>query len=645
MDAASTSHSAPNSAVGHPLTDSVTDWAQQLLSIEQPNTVLSLSIGEFYMLVLALVICIGLCIKLRPSLSLPPWLDEQLGSDSDSPFNMELSPWEPTVLSSKTELPQYPQTPSDRLSQTSGFMSTRLPLKPSVSLPSPSRSILQDEPEEIILSPIMFSDPTSFSSDGLDAPHGSVLSEVSEDVLEKCEDIVPPYSGPQHAAYSPSGQGFLPLSRQRQTATVLDASADLAAVPSETKAIAIDNPPVPTPSFDMLAPLAAASSNLKTQLLQERFEESILNDALESAGLTSPIQDEASDDNIPQGAVDRLGQKTPHLETEALTATLPIYDDVNIVQDTSSELLAAPLPSHEDLVNSPGGDVLEVPFSTPIVLASASGGDVAHLEPPENGDVEEPRMAFSPTDQHLGLFSSSSSLLTPSSSLSDLINEPVSATDLTTLKCWYSMVDDEANVSSPKQMTFVRDYRTPVHFPDPYPVAPLEPSQSLSSCSDPLSSPLPSSESLGSWSTSSRLRTLTEPPVNSVREMSRSDIEPVPTFSVSKFKRDVLESEHCPVVPSEFVNWFELASPLLQQYFPLLLSRMGIIPHDRSFIRFQPKMEQDLALAGERRALMLVAAAWQRKGPLLVARRHFVPSLSNGRHHLPSSEFPSEYPQ
>ncbi|EKM53728.1 uncharacterized protein PHACADRAFT_30669 [Phanerochaete carnosa HHB-10118-sp] len=531
-----------------------------------------------------------------------------------------------------------------------------------------SNSVLAIEPEDpapnigddaMDLAPMVFTDPTTLPADDLDSPFEVSLRPPISKNSDRCPSV------PPSTAKDDLGR----ISLRTPTAT------NIQSVPSAA------------PSFDVLEPLAAASSDLATQLMDENLEESLSDEVLQSAGLITPA------DSVAEVVVDvsmvslgPSGDPPPPVLAHGVGAfSTAVSNDedagpslANGTSTSGGPTICARLPiiELEDDTLDIGDDPLHLSRVCPAVTADHAAKDDSCASNDQQPACDEvtvripltagptdgapTKLAKATADPHVALSTSSASkvtqesttaptdpieeisdympsdwsLVTPKSDLSDLIDEPMTAQDWTTVKCYMGFQDDQVNESEQKQMTFIHDYRLSIHFPDPSPAAPLNAFERMPNADDLFcSSPNARTRSLFR---NERRRALSEPPLFSDREWIRSEVDPTPKLSATRARLDIFKDPRCPVVPAEADKRFPLTSPELQGCFPSIAARMGFITHNRSHLRFIPRAEMDYVLEGERAALKLATAHELR-------RRHSIGGFHLSKYGLTKTAFLRAY--
>jgi hypothetical protein len=243
--------------------------------------------------------------------------------------------------------------------------------------------------------------------------------------------------------------------------------------------------------------------------------------------------------------------------------------------------------------------------------------------------VEELLLTSAPTEEQLPDYMPSSwSLATPNSDLSELLNEPVTAKDWTTIKCLLGMQDDQANKSELKQMTFVQDCLPPSYFPE----SSSRTSSNLS-CSpvskDPYTLPSLPRPSYSSFNAHCRSQSV---PMYSVRVLHYSGHEHMSKVPAEKIRQDIFKSEYCPAPASQLNARFPLSDDDLQKRFSSTMARMGIIQYNSDFHRLLPQAEVNRVIEEEANALKLAARPRLR-------RRHSIAVVPGNSYGMTKAEF------
>lgn len=432
----------------------------------------------------------------------------------------------------------------------------------------------------------------------------------------------------------------------------LVASSDLVGESSDTS-LPLENvcdagPPT-IPSFDFLEPLVCAPPDLTEPLLQETLDATVSDGELElpspeipsqpaSPSVSNPFADPPEDAGFVTGTPKQLGQ-SPSLGSQSSL-------DLN-VEDVSSELLNRPLllPSALACAESPaisevstcGGkeQYLATKEEEAAIKSPASEVDLIQLDGCAVGgstveeaaavqdsktDEKSTSILDEPNVEEASCIPPGLSLLTPSNSLTEVVGSRMSAADWTAIRCFFGMEDDLANADKPNQRTFVRDYRTPLQHAEPAKKVPSTVSASPS-LDDPFTSP---TVSLASWAMLGHRRVVTEPPSYSVRTWFAEEINPTPVLSAEKVHQEIFRSELSAIPFAELNERFPLKSPELQERFPSISSRVGIIPHTPSYARFEPRAQMEFLIGEESSALQLAMASKPK-----LKRRHSVSVMSS----------------
>ncbi|GJE99059.1 hypothetical protein PsYK624_152990 [Phanerochaete sordida] len=359
--------------------------------------------------------------------------------------------------------------------------------------------------------------------------------------------------------------------------------------------------PPTAPSFDVLGPLAAAPSALAVSLMDENLEESLSDDVLRSAGLITPVdsaaqvaepdaQELTDGEPISVDAGDSVPPASGALGGENLGAAMangPASQQLEICARLS-------VVEPEDTRSSSEGAVaLNSSKSSPSV---ASGSSAVEVTTSASSSLPQDLPDYMPSDW---------SLVPPSSDLSDVVGERVTAEDWTTIKSYMAMQDDEENGSGLRRMTLIQECRPPLHFPDPCTLARSTTLVRNDDAEDPFC-PRPTPQ-MRTLFRSGHQRAFSEPPPLSDPEWIRADVDPLPQLSATRARLDIFKDPRCPVLPTDADARFPLKSPELQDSFPSLAAQMGVILHSRSHARFAPRAEAGRVVKEEQAALRLAA--------------------------------------
>ncbi|KIP10962.1 hypothetical protein PHLGIDRAFT_171298 [Phlebiopsis gigantea 11061_1 CR5-6] len=572
----------PDSDLNHPLVTALGGLVEQLLPIEeaQPSP---LSHAHLLLVFLALCSCVLIALWMSSSSLLPRWLAKQ--DDLDRGARLKHA-----IFTGLSDEPVLEMNPSKHVpvNASSISLTTRmlgLLRRPLRSLSAPlQESDGTDTPE---LSPIMFSNPTFFPSDDPDLVH---VPPRPSNTLDTCDHEIKNIS----AEHSTSDPFVLDCSDVSTVPRQGGQNFALVAIPSDLEEI--ECPPTPTPSstLDVAESFAAAAPETCSQDIGDPLGNT-LDQTLESSWLVS------------------TSLAGPNTHVPEPTPIAQVTDDVRVcfvvasLNNETTSPVAANITTHE----SDGAFMVqpERGCNSPAGATNTVSGNDEQRTSIQTTDHKEPLLDNDHAGENLAVVPSSA-FLVPGTSLHDIIDEELTAEDWTTIKCFYGMMDDEMNINGQVQMTIVRDRRLPLYHPGPSSSATLVSAAPTVSNDDITTLPAPSLEY---ESAEPRRRTRTEPSVKAVRKASL-DVDPGYVLSFTGLKQDVLASRHCSVVASGFIDRFEQGLPQIRRHFYSMSTRLGLIPHERGYIRYIPKGEERLALEKEARALKLATDALQGKG-------------------------------
>ena len=487
--------------------------------------------------------------------------------------------------------------------------SSTLAPRPATSMP-PCGDVATD------LAPMVFTDPTTFSTDDPDSPQleASMHFPISDNTVSAKGDYV----------------------------SIMGAEKNLDSASLDMSA-AVDGHEIPpaAPSFDVLEPLAAASSDLAIRLLDENLEDSLSDEALKSSGLITPVDSVAevvagagtvvneSTDDLPS-LVSQLGSDLSYCsDTNSKNTTLLPAEGSSTSEDPT---ICARLPAgkpEEDGQQSLLSNKATAPSTGPTEPNDSALATPDDLKKGYAATAEATLKSLSAStvaSEEVANFTLPAwSLVSPNCEVSELVDELVTAQDWTTIKCYMGMQDDRANESELKQITFIQEYRLPIHFPDPHSVVPSNIIESFPDSNDLFRSP-PIVQA-GSPFKNEHRRALSEPPPLSNRYWICTEVDPTPKLSATRARQNIFKDTD---------ERFPLTSPELQARFSLISAQLGFITHNRSHLRFVPQAQVDHTLENERAALRLAAAPQLR-------RRHSMGGFQRAKYELTGSMFLDSY--